>query len=76
MHADLFDEQAEKLFCFLGAFVGEDVVDLVSEAGEGCRVWRRMRLCGRPVPRGRPPVRGAPPGAFMVAKDAFLAERG
>jgi len=45
VHADFLNEQAEEFLRLLGAFGGEDLVELVGEAGEGGRVRRRVRLC-------------------------------
>ena len=75
MDADLLDEQTEEVLRLLGAFVGEDLVELVGEAHEGGRVRRRMRLCGEPASE----VGFLPAPRFQprtVATDAFLAERG
>jgi hypothetical protein len=51
---DLFDEQAEQFLRLFGAFVGEDLVELVGQAGEGGRVRRRVRLLIRPVAASAP----------------------
>jgi hypothetical protein len=75
MHADLLDEQAEEFFRLLGAFVGEDPVELVSEAGEGRRVGRLVRPCGETA--GKVGFLFAEDlESLTVATDAFLAEGG
>jgi len=48
VHADLFDEEPQGVLRLFGAFGGEDLVELVGEAGEGGRVRRRVRLCREP----------------------------
>jgi hypothetical protein len=46
VHADLFDEEPKHFLRLFGALGGEDLVELVGEAGEGGGVRRRVRLCG------------------------------
>jgi hypothetical protein len=75
VHADLFDDQAEELFRLLRAFVGKELVELVSEAGEGRRVRRRVRPCGETA--GKVSFLFAEDlESLTVATDAFLAEGG
>jgi hypothetical protein len=47
VHADLCDQQPEEFLRLFGALRGEDLVELVGEAGEGGGVRRRVRLCGQ-----------------------------
>jgi hypothetical protein len=49
VHADLFDEQAEEFLRLLGACVGEDLVELVCEAGATLE-----RVHDEAIPRRRP----------------------
>jgi hypothetical protein len=74
VHADLFDEEAEEVLGLFGAFGGEDLVELGGELGEGGRVRRRVRLCGKPACEvGFLLAQGI--YALTVATDAFLADR-
>jgi hypothetical protein len=71
VHADLFDEQPQEFLRLLRAFVGEDLVELVGEAGEGGRVRRRVRTCGEAAGEvGFLLAKGLE--ALTVAMDAFL----
>ena len=74
MHADLFDEQAEEFLRLFRSFGGEDLVELVGEAGEGGGVRRRVHLCGERLGEvGFQFAEGLE--AATVATDAFLADR-
>jgi deoxyribodipyrimidine photolyase-like uncharacterized protein len=71
---DFFDEDAEEFFRLFGAFAGDDVVELVGEAGEGANVGRLVGLRGEPAAEVGLLV-AERFQAGTVALDAFVAVR-
>jgi hypothetical protein len=56
VNVDLLDEQAEEIFRLFAALVGEDVVELAGEAGEGGRTVNATSSTAKTTARMRATV--------------------